>query len=316
MEFQNYLSRGSSLDARHREILILRTAWLHGSEYIWSYHAPIAGKAGLSSADLRRIAQGPDAPGWTLIEATLLRMADQLVLNSFVNDATWKSLSARVDMHHMMDAVMTVAQYTTEALLYNSWGVQRDDWAAADDRLPTDVPYRSVVPKREPPLKVARIDPLPGTDLAITRTFNRYPSLAAARTGSRYVNRGSTLQPRYREIMILRTGWNCQSEYEWAQHVGRIGRAREYGLDPVRIAQGATGPGWDPLERTLLRAADELYRDSIVSDRTWSELAAHYDNRTITDVIISAANYRMVSMALNTFGVQLDPGDEGFPKLP
>ena len=38
-------------------------------------------------------------------------------------------------------------------------------------------------------------------------------------------------------MLILRIGWNCQSEYEWAQHVGSVG-ARDYGLDPVRIAEG------------------------------------------------------------------------------
>src|SRR4030095_15850973 len=134
MEFQNYLTRDSILEVRHREILILRTAWLHGNEYIWSQHAPIARKAGLSSDDVRRVAQGPDTLGWPPIEAELLRLADQLVRNSFVNDATWKSVSAAYDMHHMMDAVMTVAQFTTESLLYNSWGVQPDDWVTAVNR--------------------------------------------------------------------------------------------------------------------------------------------------------------------------------------
>jgi len=33
------------------------------------------------------------------------------------------------------------------------------------------------------------------------------------------------------------------------------------------------------------------------------------------NAIISAANYRQVSMALNAFGVQLDPGDERFPAI-
>jgi hypothetical protein len=31
---------------------------------------------------------------------------------------------------------------------------------------------------------------------------------------------------------------------------------------------------------------------------------------------ITAANYRMVSMALNAFGVQIDPGDERMPAQP
>ena len=314
--FQRYITRESSLSPRHREILILRTGWLHGSEYLWSEHAATAKTAGLSTADLRRIAQGPDTPGWDPFEATLMRLADQLFRNSSVNDDTWKTLSATYDMLHLLDAVMTVADFATASLLYNSLGVQPDDWST--ERIPADIPYRVVVPTREPPLKQARIEPLEGTGLAIGRTFARYPKLATARsTGSNYVLRGSKLDPRYREMLILRIGWNSQSEYEWAQHVGSVGRARELGLDPVRIAQGATAPGWDPIEQALLRAADELYRDCIISDQTWNTLARRFDTTMMMNVIITTANYRMLSMALNALGVQIEPGEpERFPVLP
>jgi alkylhydroperoxidase family enzyme len=294
-------------------MLILRTAWLLNNDYVWSEHAPVARKAGLTSEELRRIAQGPDAKGWEPFEATLLRLADQLFRNSFINDATWKALSAAYDMYHLMDAVMTVTDFTTVSLMYNSLGIQPDE--RATERIPADIPYRVVVPEREAPLAVARIEPAQGDGIAIARTFARYPTLAQSRTGSTYVNQGSKLDPRYRELLILRTGWDCQAEYEWAQHVGSVGRAREMGLPIERIAMGPDAPGWDPFEATLLRAADELYRDSLVSDRTWNALAARFDTTMMMNALITAANYRMVSMALNALGVQLDPSDERFPKV-
>jgi hypothetical protein len=43
-------------------------------------------------------------------------------------------------------------------------------------------------------------------------------------------------------------------------------------------------------------------------------LAGHFDTTSLMNIIVTVANYRMVSMALNAIGVQLDPGDEGFPK--
>ena len=311
MPFQNYITRDSSLSARHREILILRTGWLVGSEYVWAEHAAIAKAAGVTRDELRRIAQGPDA-GWDPFEATLLRMADQLFRNSYVNEATWKALAASYDMYHLMDAVMTVTEFTTVSLMYNSLGVQLDEGVTG--RMPADVPYRVVVPDREPPLTVARVEAPEGPGIAIARTFARYPKLATPRaTGSNYVNQHSKLPPRYRELLILRTGWDCQAEYEWAQHVGRVGRGREMGLPIERIAAGPDAPGWDPFEAALLRAADELYRDSFVSDRTWAALTARFDNRMLIDALITASNYRMVSMALNALGVQVDPGDERFP---
>jgi alkylhydroperoxidase family enzyme len=116
-------------------------------------------------------------------------------------------------------------------------------------------------------------------------------------------------------LLILRTGWNCQSEYEWAQHVGKIGRAREMGLDPLKIAAGPAASGWDPFEVVLLNAADELYRDSIISDRAWNAMAARFDTTLLIDATISAANYRANAMALNAIGVQIDPSDERMPAL-
>jgi 4-carboxymuconolactone decarboxylase len=71
------------------------------------------------------------------------------------------------------------------------------------------------------------------------------------------------------------------------------------------------------IEQTLLRAVDELYRDGIISDQTWNTLAARFDTTMMMNVIVTAANYRMVSMALNALGVQIDPSEpERFPALP
>jgi alkylhydroperoxidase family enzyme len=114
-------------------------------------------------------------------------------------------------------------------------------------------------------------------------------------------------------MLILRIGWDCRSEYEWAQHVGSVGRARDHGLDPVRIAQGPDAVGWDPFERAILLAVDELFRDATISDRTWAVLAERYDTELLMSAVFTASSYRATSMALNAFGVQLEPGNERFP---
>src|SRR5262249_36564331 len=119
----------------------------------------------------------------------------------------------------------------------------------------------------------------------------------------------------FREMLILRMGWDCQAEYEWAQHVGSVGRAREHGLDPVNIAEGADAKAWDPFERAILRAADELYRDAMVSDKTWGELAQRFDTGLLMSAVLTSSSYRATSMSLNVMGVQLEPGNERFPKV-
>ena len=64
----------------------------------------------------------------------------------------------------------------------------------------------------------------------------------------------------------------------------------------------------------LIRATDELHRDDTISDATWVVLAERYDTRELIDVVITVAGYRMVSIALNSLGAQLEPNREGFPR--
>jgi len=42
---------------------VLRIGWLCRAEYEWGHHVAIGKQAGLSDDDLKRIAEGPDAPG-------------------------------------------------------------------------------------------------------------------------------------------------------------------------------------------------------------------------------------------------------------
>ena len=122
----------------------------------------------------------------------------------------------------------------------------------------------------------------------------------------------STLPPRERELVILRIGWLCEAEYEWAQHV-KIGK--DAGLTDVEIERIKAGPnarGWNEPDTLLLQATDELRRDAFISDATWKGLSAHFDTKQLMDVVFAVGQYNLVSMALNTLGVQLDDGLEGF----
>lgn len=127
-----------------------------------------------------------------------------------------------------------------------------------------------------------------------------------------YVLRDNTLPPRERELVILRIGWLCKSEYEWAQHV-RIGKRAGLTDDDVRrIRQGPEAAGLDDLDRLLLVATDELRVDACISEPTWQGLARVYNQRQLMDLVFTVGQYNLVSMALNSFGVRLDPGLEGF----
>lgn len=118
----------------------------------------------------------------------------------------------------------------------------------------------------------------------------------------------NTLTSRDRELLILRTGWNCGSKYEWGQHVVI---ARDCGIADAEIEAVKVGPSaesWSSHDRMLLTAADELHEHQSLSDHVWNELTAIYSTEQVLDVIATVGNYHLVAMFLNSTGVPLDAG--------
>jgi hypothetical protein len=62
---------------------------------------------------------------------------------------------------------------------------------------------------------------------------------------------------------------------------------------------------WSEFEAVLIRAADDLYNDAIISDATWDILSQHYNEKQLMDVVFTVGQYNMVSWVLNSFGVIL-----------
>jgi alkylhydroperoxidase family enzyme len=156
----------------------------------------------------------------------------------------------------------------------------------------------------------------PGTDrvLNITRTWARHPDLMVAqRPYQTHVGRGSTVPQRERELAILRIGWRCQAEYEFAQH-SIFGRRAGLSDDDIkRVTVGPDAAGWTPVESMVLRTVDELYDDNMVSDGLWSELAAYYSVPQLLDLLSVIGRYWTVSVVANSLGIQLEDGVSGFP---
>jgi 4-carboxymuconolactone decarboxylase len=152
--------------------------------------------------------------------------------------------------------------------------------------------------------------------LNIFATLARHPALLTdwLTFGGRLLMAG-TLPAKERELAILRTAWNARTPYEWGQHVRIAGRAGVREDEVARLARedGADDPGWTPTEAAVVRAADELHRDSRISDSTWAVLAEAYDERQLIELCMVVGQYHLVAFTLNSLGVELDPGVAGFP---
>ena len=124
----------------------------------------------------------------------------------------------------------------------------------------------------------------------------------------------STLSARDRELLILRTGWNCRAPYEWGQHVA-IARGVGITDDEIeRVAAGPDAPGWDPFEalpaargRRAAQRPEPHRRDLRRRSRQ------RYDEQHLLDLVFTVGQYHLVSMALNSLRVQRDDGVTGVP---
>lgn len=329
-----FLLSGSSLPARHREMLMLRMGWLCQSEYEWAQHARIAtASAGMTDLEVHRIAEGPNASGWTDFERSLLRMVDELRYDAMVGDTTWRALRTEYSDQQMMEALFTAAQYQLVSMALNSLGVQLDP--ELRHRLPRNLPLPKLAgPANAARLSTPRISPLArehwtpqqrelitpqiradGSVLNLYATMIQHPRLYTPRMSfGSYLRTETSLPPKTRELLIMRTAFLISAEYEWAHHVEY---AREAGFTNEEIARVAAGPdaaGWSEEHKAVLRAADELRREAFITDGTWGVLAKQYNTKQLVEIVFTVGGYTMTGLAINSLGIQVEPGYPSFPQ--
>ena len=123
-EYTGHFVRNATIPARHRELLILRTAWLSRGDYIWGRHDVIGKEAGLTADEIQRVTAGPDVPGWDDFERALLQAADELHGSRFISESTWEALAARYTDEELREVVLIVGNYTQLAMFQNALGAQ------------------------------------------------------------------------------------------------------------------------------------------------------------------------------------------------
>jgi 4-carboxymuconolactone decarboxylase len=143
----------------------------------------------------------------------------------------------------------------------------------------------------------------------LSETFLRFTDLFAGAQ--------STLDPKDRELLILRVAWRTRSGYEWHQH-RRMGG--EEGLTAAQLEAVPGGPDaavWSDRERALLSAVDEMLDRHAVGDETWDRLAAAYEPSQLLELLFVIGGYLCLATVLNSIGLRGDfpaAGDEDEPE--
>jgi 4-carboxymuconolactone decarboxylase len=159
----------------------------------------------------------------------------------------------------------------------------------------------------------------PGNDvepLALFRTlavhdglFSRMRPLGAGILGH------PRLQPRERELLILRTCARAGAEYEWGVHAAAFATA--LGVTEAQLAATVHGGAGDASfcehDAQLIAAADALYDTDTIPDELWRALAARLREDQLLELVITAGWYRVISYVINAAGVQHEPWASRFP---
>ena len=142
----------------------------------------------------------------------------------------------------------------------------------------------------------------------VVATLMHHPQLAGPFLAFNSVLlRRPALDPRLRELMVLRVAWRTRARYEWAQHVRLATRLGVSSAEIDAISGSPDANAWTPLEALLLAATDQLIDGYRVDDDTWSSLAEELDERQLVELVFVVGTYTGLAMAFNSFGLQLDP---------
>lgn len=114
------------------------------------------------------------------------------------------------------------------------------------------------------------------------------------------------LDPRLREIAILRTAKDCHSVYEWTQHVPA---ARHVGVTDEQIdgiENWQSAKCFNELERLVLQFTGEVNANVKASGATLEALKKHLDPGQIIELLIIIGHWRQTASILETTEVDLE----------
>jgi 4-carboxymuconolactone decarboxylase len=132
-----------------------------------------------------------------------------------------------------------------------------------------------------------------------------------------YLRYEAGFSPRVREIAILTTARECDSQFEWAAHEPE---ALKEGIAPALIdiiRHRRPLAGVDPADATIIALGREMFGARKVSSDTYAAALKQFGRRALVDLVALMANYAGTAALLVAFDMQLDPGTRpGLPPLP
>lgn len=137
------------------------------------------------------------------------------------------------------------------------------------------------------------------------------PELAQrTRALNRYLRHEAGLGGRLRELAILVTARELDSQFEWCAHEAearREGLAAEI-IDVIRHRKDTAR--LDDADRVIVELGREIFTVRKVRSATFAQALALFGEKPLVDLVALMGNYAATAAMLTAFDMQLDPGQE------
>jgi 4-carboxymuconolactone decarboxylase len=109
----------SSIAARERELVILRTAGRSGCVYEIAHHRALGERAGLTRAEVDAAVDAAMVHEWTDADRAVLRVVDEVTFSADVSDAGWAGLDGVLEPPQRLELLALVGFYRMLAGILN-----------------------------------------------------------------------------------------------------------------------------------------------------------------------------------------------------
>ena len=96
----------STLDARLRELVIMRTGWRTRSEYEFAQHARVSRGLKISEEDILGVRDPDKCRSYNELDRAVLRMTDELIDNADVTPQTWAVLEKSLSEPELVELLL------------------------------------------------------------------------------------------------------------------------------------------------------------------------------------------------------------------
>jgi len=122
------------------------------------------------------------------------------------------------------------------------------------------------------------------------------------------------LNPRLRELLIMRIGWATGAVYEWTQHWRVATQMDIPEADILAVRDWKNSDVLSEEDKAILQATDDVLQQGSISDEAWRECCKYVESEAErVELVLAIGNWGLFSQLLQSLNIPLEDGIESWP---